>query len=68
MILLNFLAQKNQELLPSEKKGEEKNLKDRETKSQASSEEQGGIVEMHKSCTYKCGSFLKIQSNCYYKY
>lgn len=60
MILLNFLAQKNQERLPSEKKGEEKNLKDRETKAQASSEEQGVVVETHRSWTHaSMEAFLK---------
>lgn len=68
--LLNFLAQKNQEQLPLEKRWGKK-IKDRGAKSHANSEEQGVVAEMHKSCTFKCGefgSFLKRKSNCYYKY
>lgn len=65
IILLNFLAQKNQEQLPLEKK-----IKDEGTKSQANSEEEGVVAEMQKGCTFKCGefgSFLKTKSSCYYK-
>lgn len=68
-IILNFLAQKNQEQLPLAKKERGKKLK--RSKIKASSEEEGVVAEMYKNCTCECGefgSFLKRKSNCNYRY